>query len=80
MSKQTPVDLSDGDWREKSIFFRDGDEEWFIDNLPTRKSLYLCRRIGVTVERVAMIRTDVQAHLLWQFILRMGSAEKKYIL
>lgn len=70
---------ADGDWREKSIFFRDGEEEWFIDNLPARKNLYLCRRIGVTVEHLAMIRTDVQADLLWQFILRMGRAEKKYI-
>ena len=70
---------TEANWREKSIFFRDGEEEWFIDNLPTRKNLYLCRRIGVTVEQVAMIRTDVQADLLWQFILRMGRAEKKYV-
>ena len=70
---------AEANWREKSIFFRGGDEEWFIDNLPTRKNLYLCRRIGVTVEQVAMIRTDVQADLLWQFILRMGRAEKKYV-
>ena len=70
---------AEANWREKSIFFRGGDEEWFIDNLPARKNLYLCRRIGVTVEQVAMIRTDMQADLLWQFILRMGRAEKKHI-
>ena len=68
---------ADGDWREKSIFFRNGEEEWFIDHLPGRKNLYLCRHIGTRVEQVAMIRSENHANLLWQFILRMGRSEKK---